>query len=220
MYVVIVGAGRTGRHVIDSAVNDDQEVLVLEKDEVRAQWVSANMDCFVMNADASSLEKLKEAEVKSADAMISTTNDDAVNLMVMMLGKELGVKRLISSVTDDEHLSLFDELGIATVGNPFRLNGQFLYRTLQRPGVKDFMDLGNGAEIVEITVSPGAPLINKDLQQINEKSLLPKESLVVAIERKNNLIVPDGDTVIYADDLVTLFTREGVTKKLLKQFNK
>jgi K+ transport systems, NAD-binding component len=59
MYVVIVGAGRTGRHVIDSAVNDDQEVLVLEKDEVRAQWVSANMDCFVMNADASSLEKLK-----------------------------------------------------------------------------------------------------------------------------------------------------------------
>ena len=211
MYVVIVGAGRTGRHVIDSAVNDDQEVLVLEKDEVRAQWVSANMDCFVMNADASSLEKLKEAEVKSADAMISTTNDDAVNLMVMMLGKELGVKRLISSVTDDEHLSLFDELGIATVGNPFRLNGQFLYRTLQRPGVKDFM---------EITVSPGAPLINKDLQQINEKSLLPKESLVVAIKRKNNLIVPDGDTVIYADDLVTLFTREGVTKKLLKQFNK
>jgi K+ transport systems, NAD-binding component len=157
--------------------------------------------------------------VKSADAMISTTNDDAVNLMVMMLGKELGVKRLISSVTDDEHLSLFDELGIATVGNPFRLNGQFLYRTLQRPGVKDFMDLGNGAEIVEITVSPGAPLINKDLQQINEKSLLPKESLVVAIKRKNNLIVPDGDTVIYADDLVTLFTREGVTKKLLKQFN-
>lgn len=219
MYVVIVGAGRTGRHVIQSAVNDDQEVLVFEKDESRAQWVSANMDCFVSNADASSLEKLKEAEVNQADAMIATTNDDAVNLMVMMLGKELGVKRLISSVTDDEHLSLFDELGIGTVGNPFRLNGQFLYRTLQRPGVKDFMDLGNGAEIIEITVNEGAPLIHKDLQQINEKSLLPKESLVVAIKRKEKLIVPDGNTEIHAGDLVTLFTREGVTRKLLNQFN-
>jgi trk system potassium uptake protein TrkA len=219
MYVVIVGAGRTGRHVIQSAVNDDQEVLVFEKDESRAQWVSANMDCFVSNADASSLEKLKDAEVNQADAMIATTNDDAVNLMVMMLGKELGVKRLISSVTDDEHLSLFDELGISTVGNPFRLNGQFLYRTLQRPGVKDFMDLGNGAEIIEISVNEGAPLIHKDLQQINEKSLLPKESLVVAIKRKEKLIVPDGNTEIHAGDLVTLFTREGVTRKLLNQFN-
>jgi trk system potassium uptake protein TrkA len=219
MYVVIVGAGRTGRHVIQSAVNDDQEVLVFEKDESRAQWVSANMDCFVSNSDASSLEKLRDAEVNQADAMIATTNDDAVNLMVMMLGKELGVKRLISSVTDDEHLSLFDELGIATVGNPFRLNGQFLYRTLQRPGVKDFMDLGNGAEIIEITVNEGAPLIHKDLQEINEKSLLPKESLVVAIKRKEKLIVPDGNTEIHAGDLVTLFTREGVTRKLLNQFN-
>lgn len=219
MYVVIVGAGRTGRHVIESAINDDQEVLVFEKDETRAQWVSANMDCFVLNADASSLEKLKEADARNADAMIATTNDDAVNLMVMMLGKELGVKRLISSVTDDEHLGLFDELGIATVGNPFRLNGQFLYRTLKRPGVKDFMDLGNGAEIIEITVSEGAPLIDKDLQEINERSLLPKESLVVAIKRSKNLIVPDGDTKIFAGDLVTLFTREGVTSKLLKQFN-
>lgn len=219
MYVVIVGAGRTGRHVIQSAVNDDQEVLVFEKDEAKAQWVSANMDCFVLNADASSLEKLKQAEVKEADAMIATTNDDAVNLMVMMLGKELGVKRLISSVTDDEHLGLFDELGIATVGNPFRLNGQFLYRTLQRPGVKDFMDLGNGAEIIEITVNEGAPLINKNLQEINESSLLPKESLVVAIKRDKHLIVPDGNTEIIAGDLVTLFTREGVTRKLLNQFN-
>ena len=219
MYLIVIGAGRTGKHVIESAIKDGHEVVVLEKDKDKAQWASANLDCLVINADACSVEKLKESGIEKADAMIATTNDDAVNLLVMMLGKELGVKRLISSVTDDEHLKLFDELGIATIGNPFRLNGQFLYRTLQRPGVKDFMDLGNGAEIIEISVNDGAPIINKNLREINENKLLPKESLVVAIKRKKHLIVPDGTTQILAGDLVTLFTREGVTKDLLKKFN-
>lgn len=219
MYLIVIGAGRTGKHVIESAIKDGHEVVVLEKDEVKAQWASANLDCLVINADACSVEKLKESGTEKAEAMIATTNDDAVNLLVMMLGKELGVKRLISSVTDDEHLKLFDELGIATIGNPFRLNGQFLYRTLQRPGVKDFMDLGNGAEIVEISVNEGAPIIGKDLREINDSNLLPKESLVVAIKRKNDLIVPDGTSKIYAGDLVTLFTRVGVTKDLLSKFN-
>ncbi len=219
MYLIVIGSGRTGRHVIELATKDGHEVVVFEKDEVKAQWASANMDCLVVNADASSVEKLKESGAEKADAMIATTNDDAVNMLVMMLGKELGIKRLVSSVTDDEHLKLFDELGIDTIGNPFRLNGQFLYRTLQRPGVKDFMDLGNGAEIIEVKVKEGAPLIDKDLQEINESKLLPKESLVVAIKREKRLIVPDGDTKIYTNDLVTLFTREGVTKSLLDKFN-
>ncbi len=219
MYIVIIGAGRTGRHVIELAAKDNHEVVVLEKNEAKAQWTSANIDCLVINADGCSVEKLREAGAEKADAMIATTNDDAVNLLVMMLGKELGIKRLISGVTDDEHLKLFDELGIDTIGNPFRLNGQFLYRTLQRPGVKDFMDLGNGAEIIEVRVKEGAPLIDKNLQEINEKKLLPNESLVVAIKREKNLIVPDGTTKILAGDLVTLFTRVGVTKGLLEKFN-
>jgi len=219
MYLIVIGAGRTGRHVIELAIKDGQEVVVLEKDEAKAQWASANLDCLVINADASSEEKLKEAGVENADGMIATTNDDAVNLLVMMLGKELGVKRLISSVTDDQHLKLFNELGIDTIGNPFRLNGQFLYRTFQRPGVKDFMDLGNGAEIIEVKVKQGAPLIDKNLQEINESKLLPKQSLVVAIKRNRDLIIPDGTTKILEEDLVTLFTREGVTENLLKQFS-
>lgn len=219
MYLIVIGAGRTGRHVIELADKDGQEVVVLEKDEAKAQWASANLDCLVINADASSVEKLKEAGGEQADGMIATTNDDAVNLLVMMLGKEMGIKRLISSVTDDEHLKLFNELGIDTIGNPFRLNGQFLYRTLQRPGVKDFMDLGNGAEIIEVKVKEGAPLIDKNLQEINETKLLPNQSLVVAIKRDKKLIIPDGTTKILQNDMVTLFTREGVTENLLKKFN-
>jgi len=70
------------------------------------------------------------------------------------------------------------------------------------------MDLGNGAEIIEVSVKEGAPLIDKNLQEINESKLLPKESLVVAIRRDKQLIVPDGMTKLLAGDLVTLFTRE------------
>ena len=38
---------------------------------------------------------------------------------------------------------------------------------------------------------------------------LRRDSLVVLIQRNGSDLIPDGDTVIQADDLLVLFTRRG-----------
>ena len=90
MYIVVVGAGPTGRRIVELATADQHEVVVVEANEERAGGLSADFDCLVLYGDAASRPLLEEAGVPGADALIATTDDDATNLMVVMLGREMG----------------------------------------------------------------------------------------------------------------------------------
>ncbi|MCB0519345.1 MAG: TrkA family potassium uptake protein [Lewinellaceae bacterium] len=218
MHLIIVGAGRTGKHVIQEATKDGHDVVVIEKEEKVAGWAATHYDCMVIQADASSMDALKEAKAEKADALIATTNDDAVNMLVIMLGKELGIKRLISSVTDEGHIRLFEQMGVDTVESPFRLNGQYLYRAVQRPSVKDFLDLGGGAEIIELTVKKNSPIAGKLIKQLHKENLLPKDARIVAVKRKTDIIIPEGDTALLEGDLVAVLSKQGATEELVHVF--
>lgn len=217
MYIVIVGAGRTGRRIVELATANQHEVVALEEDEERAGRLSADFDCLVLHGDAASRDLLEEAGIEEADVLITTTDDDATNLMVMMLGRDLGVPQLISSVSDPAHIPLFEDLGVHRVESPHRLSGEKFYRAVARPHVRDFMSLGNGAEVAEIVLEAGAPLVEKPLSEIG-KQLLPDDVILVAIERGGDLLVPKGDTTLKSGDMVTVLSLSGVTDSLMRSF--
>lgn len=213
MHLVIVGSGRTGKHVIESAVQDDNEVYVIEKSKDLADAIATQFDCIVIHADATSIEALKEAKVDKADAIIVTTNDDAVNSLVILLAKQLGVKRLVSSVNNEDHLPIFEQLGTDTVESPYRLNGRYLYRAVQGPNVMEFLDLGDGYELIESVVEANSKLAGMLIKEINKQKVLPKDSRVILIKRNNQIIVPDGESQLNENDVVVvLANRKSVSE--------
>jgi len=220
MYIIIVGAGRTGSKVIELATRDDHEVVVIENNEELAEEVSATYDCMVINADAASKEVLLEAGVEEADALISTTEVDSVNLMISMLGKQYGVENLVSSINDPQHMELFGDLGVNIVESPHELNGQYLYRAVQRPKIQDFMEIAGDAEIFEVTVGEEAPVAGLTVSDADSEGLLPEETIIVAIVRDGELVIPSGGSDIQAGDVVTLFARNGATDKVTEPFTR
>ncbi|MGB3774895.1 MAG: TrkA family potassium uptake protein, partial [Leeuwenhoekiella sp.] len=176
MQIIIVGSGRTGKHVIQAAIDDDQEVYVIEKDKEAANWVATKFDCVVIHGDATRFEILKEAKAESADAIIVTTSDDSVNALVILLAKQIGIKRLVSSVNNDDLFPIFGHLNIDTVENPYRLNGKYLYRAVQGPNVKEFLDLGDGFELLELMVQKNSSVANSFLKDLNKDGILPRDS--------------------------------------------
>jgi trk system potassium uptake protein TrkA len=220
MYVIIIGAGRTGSTVIDLATNDDHEVVVIERDTELAEEVSATYDCLVINADAASKDILLEAGIEEADALISTTESDSVNLMITMFGKQYGVETLVSSINDPAHMELFEDLGVNLVESPHRLNGQYLYRAVQHPAIQDFMPVAGEAEIFEATVDEGAPIDGLSLIDADKEDLLPEETIIVAIVRDDELLIPQGDTGIQAGDTVTVFARNGTRSPITGVFTR
>ena len=220
MYIIVVGAGRTGSKVIELATQDDHEVVVVERDQELAEEASATYDCMVINSDAASEEIMLEAGIQEADALISTTENDSVNLMIQMLGKRYGVETLVSSINEPQHMELFGNLGVNVVESPHELNGQYLYRAVQRPAIQDSMQIGAGGEIFELTVDEGAPIAGLSLIDADADGLLPEETVIVAIVRDDELHIPRGESDIQAGDTVTIFAKDGASDRITDAFTR
>jgi K+ transport systems, NAD-binding component len=220
MYVIIVGAGDIGTPLIEIATGSGYEVVVIEKDATRADEVASTNDCMVLNADATVKETLVDAGAERADAIISTTDEDATNVMISLLAQELDIPMVVSVVHNPEHMNLFRQIGVNTMENPQRLIAESLFRSVRRPSIVDYMSVGDVAEVFEITVDEDAPIAGKTLIEADEEGLLGEEVLIVAIEREgeSHPITPRGTAQIEAGDMLTVYSGVGVTEEVTDIF--
>lgn len=215
MYLIVVGAGAIGSQVLDLVTGGTDDVVVIEQDADRAEEASQAHDCLVLHADATHQEILEEAGADRADAIICTTESDATNLMVLMVAQQLGVDSLVSVVQEAKHLELFRRLGAHVLGNPQRLIAEHLVRAVQRPSIRDFMQLGGDAEIVELSVTESAPVAGRTLAEAGRDGLVPDDILVIALERDDEVATPRGETRIEAGDTLTIYLPHGVDESVL-----
>jgi trk system potassium uptake protein TrkA len=220
MYIVIVGAGDIGTPLIEVATNSGNEVVVVERDEARAER-AANYDCLVINDDATVKDTLVDAGADRADALISTTDRDAVNIMVCLLSHELDVPNVVSVVHDPDHMGLFERIGVNTMQNPQRLIAEYLYRAVERPSIVDYMQVGEQAEVFEIDVAADAPVVGKTIRDADEAGLFDDDVFIVAIERADTdtPVVPRGNTTLQAGDRLTIYAASGATDGVTAAFD-
>ncbi|MFD1633670.1 potassium channel family protein [Haloplanus ruber] len=220
MYLVIVGAGDIGTPLLEIATTGGNDVVAIERNEERAERASRQYDCLVLNDDATTKETLRDAGAERADALISTTDQDATNVMVCLLAQELEIPNIVSVVHNPEHMNLFQQIGVNTMQNPQRLIAEYLYRAVERPSIVDFMRIGEEAEVFEITVGPDAPIAGMSLREANDAGLLGEGMLIVAVERDGDgePLAPRGNTRIEAGDLLTVYSGDGATPEVTDIF--
>ena len=220
MYIVIVGAGDIGTPLIEIATEGGNEVVVIERDEARAERAATTFDCLVIQDDATVKETLLDAGADRADALVSTTDRDATNIMVCLLAGELEVPEVVSVVHDPEHMGLFERIGVNTMENPQRLIAEYLYRGVKRPSIVDYMRIGEDAEVFEIRVAVDAPVAGLTIAEAADEGYLDADMLVVAIEREGTEgpITPRGDARIESGDLLTVYSGHGATPDVTDVF--
>jgi trk system potassium uptake protein TrkA len=203
MYIIVVGAGRVGESLVKIATERKHNIAVVDKDESRCSEIAEKYDVMAIYGDSTIKSILEDAGARRADALAATTNDDAVNLLTVLVGRELKIPSLVSLVSQPEHALMFRRIGVNVMENPASAVAEYLYRILQRPSIRDFMSIGGGeAEIFEIVVTDKAFVVGKTLDSLK---LAQKDALIVAITRDDGLIIPRGDTTIKEGDRVTVF---------------
>jgi trk system potassium uptake protein TrkA len=208
LYLVIVGAGDIGTPLIELATRSGNEVVVIERDADRADRIAELYDCLVLNADATVKETLRDAGADETEAIMSTTNGDATNIMICLLSKEFEIPSIVSVVHNPGHMSVFRQIGVKTKENPQELIAENLYRAAARPAIVDFMRIGETAAVFEITVVEGAPVEGLTLAEVAEEGLLSEDVLIVAIEREDQErpLAPRGQTQLKLGDLLTVYS--------------
>lgn len=210
MYLIIVGLGGIGRSLVRIATAEKNDVVVVDEDEKRCREIATQYDVLTIVGDATQRSTLEEANAQRADTLIATTSDDADNLMMSLTAKELGTRNTVAIVNQEEHTEMFKKANVTMLENPDLTVARHLYLSAKRPKIKDFITIGRGkADIFEVIVSENSRAVGKELALLNIKG-----GTVVAIERKDDIILPSGNTVIEAGDHVTIFARAKEVDKI------
>jgi len=218
MYIIVVGAGRVGESLIKIATERGHNVVVVDKNEEKCNDIGQKYDVIAICGDSTIKSVLEDARARKADALVTATNDDAVNLLTILVGKELGIKSLVSLVSQPEHALMFRRIGANVMENPASAVAEYLYRVLQRPSIRDFMSIGGGeAEIFEIVVTETAAVVGRTLDGLK---LSQKDTLIVAITRNDKIIIPRGNTTIKIGDRVTVFALAKRIEEITKLFTR
>ena len=205
MFIIIVGAGGIGKRLTELSLSEGKNnIIVIDKDQERCEEIARKYDAIAINADATQEEALDESEIKKADVLVTTTRDDAVNLMIVSLAKNKGVKHLVSVVNQEESKPMYMEKNVKMVKSPNLVMAEHLYKSIKHPSVEDYMNVGKHAEIFRIPLSSNSKFSGKTIQKIG----LPKKSFIVAIERDHKFIIPTEDVELFAGDKATILAHK------------
>ncbi len=214
MYVVIAGGGRIGRYIARDMTEKGHEVTVIERIGSRCEQLVAETQVLVIEGDACDVRYQEQAHVDRADAFVATTHEDDDNLVACQLARiEFGVKRAISRVNTPKNVEIFDALGIEPVSST-RLISELLEVEFSVGELVHLTSLKGGrVELVELRIPQQAP--TRTVASIG----MPNQSVLVAIFRGDETVIPSGATEVRAGDEVVALTipelEEDLTRALL-----
>lgn len=200
MYFVIAGGGEVGYHLGKALLEAGHEIMIIEQDRRRAQFIQEQLGSVVLNAPADEGRYQLEAGTQRADAMIAVTGEDPANLIICQLAKwRCNVGRVIARVNDPKNEIVFKTLGIDETISSTRVLMGVIEQELPTGGFLPLMPLtGSHLELIEAEIAPGAPSAGKTVQALG----LPRGSAIGGVVRKGSVVHADDDTRLEVGDRV------------------
>ncbi len=213
--VFIVGGGNTALMLAEALEKKWVDTIkIIEKRQDRCDLLASRLDRSIcLHGDGTDQELLKEENIKDADYFIAVTDDEEENILSALLAKQLGAKKVISLVNKSGYSHLIPLLGIDGVMNPRRASVGKILHFIRKGKVISATPLGDEkAEAVEFIALETSDITNRPLKDID----FPKGTIIGAITRAGEVIIPGGDSVILPGDHVILVTLRSSIQKIEK----
>jgi trk system potassium uptake protein TrkA len=163
------------------------------------------LDVLCVKGSGASVSVLQEASIARTDLLIAATSSDEMNMVCCLLGRKLGAKHTIARIRDPEYAEdldmLREELGLTMIINPEEAAAKEIGRVLRLPHAHSIDTFANGrVEMVGFRVLPTDPIVDQRLAEAVRH--MPGDVLFCAVEHEGELVIPNGETVLYAADVV------------------
>lgn len=198
--VMIIGGGKTGLFLSKKLAEFNVSVKVIERDKERCYYLAECLEnVIVLNGDGTDINLLKEENIDDMDAVVTATGFDEDNLLLALTAKNRGVEDVIAKISRGIYTDMVAQLGVDMALNPLDISVSYLLRLIKgKKKVVSSQLIQGQAEIMEVIVDSDMRIAKKSLKDLS----LPEGSLIAAIHRGTELIIPNGDTVINYDDKV------------------
>lgn len=216
--VVIYGANTVGINVAKILEEKFESVILIEPNTDKAESAASILNkTTVLCGEATDQDLLKDANVSNADFFMALSDDDESNLLSSLLSKKQGAKKVVIITDEPDYLPILDSIDMDIVINPRLLAVGAILQYIRRGRIQSVVKLReNETEVIEMTPDPKSPVVGKKLSQIK----FPKGSIVGAIIRNGDMIIPDGESIIEVGERVIVFALPQAIPQIEKIFGK
>lgn len=208
MNIVIVGGGLVGSTLAAKLSGDGHDVTLVEQQALKVRELGEQADVQVVEGNGATAPVLRAAGVEQAQLLIATTDSDEANMVVGMLATScFHVPRVVVRLRDSGHTEGFTFISRGHAGEHFRVNPEGaavdrIFSLLEVPGAVDVVSFMQGKLLVAgFRITPSSDFAGLLLSHM--KLLFPATpTLVTAIQRGQQWIIPHGAEEIRAGDLV------------------
>jgi len=217
--VMIAGGGRLSRYLATLLIRRRIGVKIIEKDLDTCLALSEKLpEAEIIHGDASQQTLLNSEGIKSCDAIVTLTGLDELNIIISLYANTVGVPQVITKLSRLDSMDIINGLPLGSIISPRRLSCETIVQYVrainnQTGAAASIHLIADGrAEAIEFVADKNTKNLGVPLKQLN----LKKNVLVACITRNGEPHIPNGESMIQADDTVVIVT---VDETKLMQLN-
>lgn len=203
MRVVILGASRFGAAIAEKLIEENHEVVLIDKDRDRLEKLSERLDCGMIEGDGTMPSVLEETFRDKKDAFVAVTNASEDNILAALVARSIGFGRVIPQIVTSQLVNVCRQLELHDVINPHAtvaesiadaledkttLENETVFRNelcLKRVKVPDTLDGTTFGKIGLPDSARGIAVIAQDSERLlsSDTVLSAGDSLLFVVER-------------------------------------
>ncbi|MDR1677349.1 MAG: Trk system potassium transporter TrkA [Deltaproteobacteria bacterium] len=209
MKVIVAGAGEVGYNIAERLSRDKVDVVLIDSDQSRLDTVVDTLDVQTILGSAAHPGVLSQAGLEESDLLVAVTSSDEINVLACRVSQLMAPEVRRAARIRDPLLyqavntsDLREGLGLSYVIDPTSLTVDNILDFLALPGAVDVINVGSGQiKFVGLRLPRQHPAVGKNLSEVLPRSA-GNNLLVVAIYRHHQILIPTGNTVLSARDLL------------------
>lgn len=222
MNIIVVGIGKVGYTVAEQLSAEMHDVTVIDTNENALADTIEELDVQGIHGNGASRKVLMEAGITECDLLIALTGVDETNLLCCLLANKLGANGTIARVRNPEYNEdirlIKDSLGLTMAVNPEKEAAEEIFRILRYPSAKNVDVFAKGKiELVSFTANSKCTLCGRTIK--DSFSEIRAKALICAVERGDDVLIPNGDTVIQENDTIAILAHPREITTFFKEVN-
>ncbi len=218
--IIIVGCGKVGATLIERLIPEGHDITIIDTSAERVQEITNAYDVMGVVGNGASYSVQMEAGIEDADLIIAVTASDELNLLCCTIAKQVGNCSAIARVrTPDYNREAFylrEKLGLAMIINPELEAANEAARILGLPSALEVGSFAHGqAEMIKFEIPQGNVLDNLTVAELGKN--ITNDILVCAVERGENVFIPNGNFILKADDVISFVASRDVARTFFEK---
>lgn len=214
MFILVAGGGKIGLHLIRTLLGQGHEIALVEQDRrVCAQVVEELNEVIVIHGDATSPVLLARAGGPRADVVVAACGRDQDNYVICKVAKMAFKARLaVARVNDPRNEQLFRISGVDFLISVTSMVSAAIEHEIVPHAMFSLFTWHERMSMLEVDLTGNSPVVGLPIRKLD----FPPGSILAAIWRQGEPVIPDGNTVLNSGDEIFAITVKG-SEDLLKK---